>query len=68
MDSWTLLTENIGFGYTWFHTGLGQGTVGNGIAIHSCFCPRRRNLRGSPLMFSMFNDEAYVDCLIFSLC
>ncbi len=70
MGPWTLLTGgdcgNVGFGYTWFHTGLWQETVG--IAIHICFCPRRRNLRGSPLMFFMFNDETYVDFLSFSLC
>ncbi len=75
MSSWTLLTDgdcgevNIGFGYTWFHTGLWQGDSWDSYTqLFSRLRPRRRNLRGFPLMFSMFNDETYVDFLLFSLC
>jgi hypothetical protein len=66
MGSWTLLTggdfRNIGFRYTWFHTRLWQGAIG--IVVFA----QGDETFVTPLMFSMFNDETYVDLLSFSLC
>jgi hypothetical protein len=73
MSSWTLLkVEIVGSKYRFWLFMVSYRIVArdswDSYTVHSCFRLRRRNLRGSPLMFYMFNDETYVDFFSFSLC